>query len=602
MDPNDRLTHEVWPLVDQMLDGLITRGGMEQLERALDGNTTLQKSVIQYCQLHVNLHCDARSKKVVDAFIEGQRRAGQEESKVVPVRSAGPLFSGFGDEPREIGLASQPRNSGAWPLALAFSLGVVATVVGVAGWWNWRGRPEVVAAAPQGANVAPLSTPVAYLTADTGCAWENDSAKFRYVGSAADVGDEIALNEGIAEFRLSSGVYLSLEGPASMVLASPSALVLQYGKLTAHVPWTVTNFKAIASSCRVSACDAEFGIVQDGSKIEIHSFSGEVRAESPQAARGGGGVDVSDGDSVVVDSAGIFTKATITEGNALSLINEGELLKVLKVGGKAAPEKFATKLPMAGALAASTTYVNAVMASKPVGYWRFESLEGGVVPNEIAGGMALKVVGDPRITGRVDNSSLEFQPGSNCYLISEPFDALAGKDYSIEFWLKPSHVQRGGVLSLITNDVKENHAFYFELQGPPSQWNGPIGSAHPATFRYLLRDPPGGDPSSGTSCFSKHPYTLRRWQHVVAEKTGANMRLFVNGKRVGVTPSKGWLAPQLRLVLGQLETFTKLRKFVGQLDEVAIYDRTLPAEEVAEHYNAVEWKPSQKQTPSDVGA
>ena len=614
MDPFDRLHDAVWPLVNQMLDGLITPEGMEQLEQELEGNAALQKSVIEFCQLHLNLHCDARSKRVVDEFLKDKHLLPTADSPDIPVGSSGAIFPSNSVEFSENELLDEPpvllssvpiggsRNARPWPLALAFSLGAAVALTGLVGWWTWRGHPQQIAAGSQDASVATLTPAVAYLTADTGCAWEEESVKFQYVGSSAKAGDEIALNEGIAEFRLSSGVYLSLEGPASMVLVSPSAVVLQYGKLTAHVPWTVTDFKAIASCCRITACDAEFGVLQDGSRIEVHAFSGEVRAESPQVTRKSRDADISDGGSVMVDDSGVFTKATITEGNALSLISEGEVLKVLNVGRKAAPEKFATKLPMAGPLAASETYVHAVLASKPVGYWRFESLEGGVVPNEVAGGMPLKVVGDPRITGRVDNSSLEFQPGSNFYLISEPFDALAGKDYSIEFWLKPSHVQRCGILSLITNEAAENHAFYVELLGPRNAKEDLFSPKHPGAFRFLFRDPPGGDPKSGTSCYSKNPYILRRWQHIVAEKRSAEMRLYVNGKVAGISPVKGSLDPGLRLVLGQLETFSQKRKLVGQLDEVAIYDRVISAEEIAEHYNAVEWKPERKKTVRNEGA
>src|SRR5262249_58337752 len=37
-------------------------------------------------------------------------------------------------------------------------------------------------------------------------------------------------------------------------------------------------------------------------------------------------------------------------------------------------------------------YAAEILAAKPWGYWRFESLVGGEVPNEVAGGPALEVL------------------------------------------------------------------------------------------------------------------------------------------------------------------------------------------------------------------
>ena len=89
----------------------------------------------------------------------------------------------------------------------------------------------------------------------------------------------MTLQEGIAEFRLSSGVQLSLEGPAAVVMTSSSSLVLQYGKLTAYVPDATTDFKVMAGGgIRLNASRAAFGVDLAGADTEIHVFSGEVKA------------------------------------------------------------------------------------------------------------------------------------------------------------------------------------------------------------------------------------------------------------------------------------------------------------------------------------
>src|SRR5690606_20074073 len=127
---------------------------------------------------------------------------------------------------------------------------------------------------------APIATitPAAYLTSDTGCAWGGTSTRFRTVGSSVDFGEEISLLEGIAEFRLSSGVFLSIEGPAGVVLASANALVVQDGKLTAHVPWSTDDLKVLAGACRSEASTAGLGVFVTGGRVDAHVFSGEALA------------------------------------------------------------------------------------------------------------------------------------------------------------------------------------------------------------------------------------------------------------------------------------------------------------------------------------
>jgi hypothetical protein len=51
----------------------------------------------------------------------------------------------------------------------------------------------------------------------------------------------------------------------------------------------------------------------------------------------------------------------------------------------------------------------------------------------------------------------------------------------------------------------------------------------------------------------------------------------------GTNQDATFLAPGLRPVLGY-DLINHSRRFVGQLDEVAIYDRALSEEEVEQHY------------------
>src|SRR5260221_13261254 len=107
-------------------------------------------------------------------------------------------------------------------------------------------------------------------------------------------------------------------------------------------------------------------------------------------------------------------------------------------------------------------------------------------------------------------------------------------------------------------------------------------------IRFLHRDPPGRDVRTGVSCFSDQPYVPRKWQHVAAVKDAGTMRLFVDGRLAAKAKDTASTAEDLRILMGQLYSFTTgpnagVRPFVGELAEVAIYDKPLTADDVARH-------------------
>jgi len=238
---------------------------------------------------------------------------------------------------------------------------------------------------------------------------------------------------------------------------------------------------------------------------------------------------------------------------------------------------------MSDLLPVTPEYVAEVLRSEPFGYWRFEQLEQGKVANEIDGGEPLEVHGTLRLSGTHDNRFGEFgRPGDESYLMSPHPLTIGGRlDYSFECWVKPSHQHRGGVLALIAGlppGKPAAHGFYLELQG--GDLAGVYSQDYPESVRFLHRNPPSHLFRQGTSCFSNQPYTLRRWQHVVATKQGPDMKLYVNGEVVAAGSDPAPLAEGLRLLVGRAGHANNAMSFVGQLDEIAIFDRALTKQEI----------------------
>jgi hypothetical protein len=278
----------------------------------------------------------------------------------------------------------------------------------------------------------------------------------------------------------------------------------------------------------------------------------------------------------------------VIEAGQAVRIQVGENGELLVTRCAAAHASFIAQVSMASdSLVVTPSYVKAIKASKPIGYWRLEGDSWPTIPNEMSNRFELQVNGSIGRTGRPDSQAIEFgvtnQGGD--VVCSEELDDVIGDSYSLEMWVKPSHYHVGAMISLVGAPMVPSgvipHGMLLELGG-----SGKIPRAvhHPGRIRFLHRSPASDDSQLGTSCYSEDAYTLRRWQHVAAVKDGTAMRLYVNGELVGEGEDGNELPSGLRLLIGRLYPSRNIRPFIGQLDELALYDRALTPEEINKHF------------------
>jgi hypothetical protein len=460
----------------------------------------------------------------------------------------------------------------------------IAVVAGILGWRFGQASRSPLA------NASLESRPsIAQLTMASGCSWSGGSPQFTGVDSPVRTGDEIALHEGIAEFRLSSGVSLSIEGPAALVLTSPTSIVLQHGRATVYVPSTVEDFRLVTPICRIAGSETEFGVQVAGGDVDVHAFAGQVLA-SPAI----GDDQFEDQETPFareedVNAGEVFSTATIEAGRGLALVRRSDDT-VVSSWHEADKTQFATKLSMAGLLPITEAYVQSVLASKPIGYWRFEGAHDGLIKNEIGDLGPLVVEGQVQFPGDATNRAAELGRSqlAGCFYGKNRLE-LANSDYSVEVWVKPSHIHNGGCVAWLAEVPiveQERLGFYLQLSGTENYWE----SRYRGRFRFLHRNPPIYDHAVGKSCFSTKPYSLRRWQHLAAVKQGARMRLYVDGVLTHEQEDQTSLPSNLAMVVGQLGRPGRRCSFIGQLDELSIYARALSASEVKKHFYSVEWK------------
>ena len=429
----------------------------------------------------------------------------------------------------------------------------------------------------------------AQLVRVTGCLWDPSSTRSRQIGAPLSSGESLDLLEGLAGVELTwtgGNANLSLEGPAGMILNAEGMPTLRFGKLTGAITAHGRPFELNTPYGRlVVAGYGSIGVSAFGNDADIHVFGGSATLETNWFA-----TDSQPSEPVRLGA-----------GEAIQ-IHAGPEGQLSIKRGDAEPAQFVAQMSMASdALVVPDEYVGAVKRSKPIGYWRLGREEWPRIPNEMGSRYACQVNGKIGVSGLPGNQALEFgltNRGGDV-LCTETFGDALKESYSLELWMKPSHYHVGALVSLVGKRDEQTgvipHGLLLELGG---SGHLPTAVHHPGRVRFLHRSPAGAETALGTSCYSKEPYTLRKWQHLVAVKEGDAMRLYVNGKLVGEAKDAKDLPSDLQLLIGRLypKAPRSVRPFIGQLDELAVYDRALSPEEIAEHYELIRPKKADKKS------
>jgi hypothetical protein len=470
-------------------------------------------------------------------------------------------------------------------MSVAVLLGMGMLTGGLVTWWVVRSQPalRVSIDKPENSESLRQSPYVARFVQGTACVWGPDTTPPRLDENKLRRGESLNLMEGLAEIELDivngGQATLQIEGPARMVLTAEGIPSLNLGKFSAKVYPGLGEFTMDTPFGQVIVLrESSVGVSVHGLDVEVHVFNGQVAVKSPWSP---------DGNSM--------DRFTVEAGQSLQLsIGGTEAMKVTP--GTAEPDRFASLTSMVSdRLEIPADYVQAVKDATPIVYWRFEEPGARRIKNEVGDRFEGLVVGSPDWVQQGNSQAIEFGAGLTNESLrayvesSNSFGREITDSYTIEAWVKPSHYHLGTLASLARNlEAGSEHGALLELGGPLTT---PSTIEHPGRVRFLHRDPPSGDALAGTSCFSQTPYELRRWEHLVAVKDGGEMRLYVNGELVGKADDNTGLAENFSLLIGQLDRHRDWRRFVGQLDELAVYNRALSDGEIRQHHRLVRPKP-----------
>jgi hypothetical protein len=460
---------------------------------------------------------------------------------------------------------------------------------------RWSGRIVGVAAAAvvaaclvlalRPAAILPPSDPpgtasgkveVATLIRAEDVRWEPGSDATPAEGEVVAAG-RLRLKTGRLTLAFFSGTSLTVEGPADLELLAADRVFCHLGKLRARVPHGAEGFTVRAAGYEVVDLGTEFGLnLEPGGKSRVMVFEGAAAVS-------------------VLGKDGRSVRGALLEGKRRSVEVDPDAGHIHEV--PAHPTAF---VPLGrfepAPLELDPSYPDAIRAARPWGYWRFEALADGRIPNEVEGRPALRALG---------GVTLERSPGGNhwarfgpnnpaqAFLMDGAWSPPRADGYAIEMWVQadlpsPGAFSQTALVGLIDQEGdSERHLAYLELTA-----RGRRSPHEPCAIRFLDRWPAAVH--GGADVFSRRSVVTSQWHHVVAQKSGDVLQLYLNGECVGTTPAKqnaedeeeDATAP-CRLLVGRLKQRrqhpAEVRAFEGRLDEFAVYDRPLTPGEIRRH-------------------
>jgi hypothetical protein len=216
-------------------------------------------------------------------------------------------------------------------------------------------------------------------------------------------------------------------------------------------------------------------------------------------------------------------------------------------------------------------YASAVLAARPIAYYRLGESSGSFLYNEVDGGSSLVLQGSGYqrgIPGAVaDNGAIRF---TGAYAIPEVAEDPIVRflmPFTIVFWIRPE--QRDCQNCNYLNPI-DGVGFSTRIDNPP-------GTDGTSTFLLYYYD--GVDP------WLQADIPLKSWSQIALGFDGVSSRLVVDGKDIGSIARKGdsGPAPDSRFLFARTRSGGD---FLGGLDELAIFDRWLSLADLAKLYDA----------------
>ena len=264
----------------------------------------------------------------------------------------------------------------------------------------------------------------------------------------------------------------------------------------------------------------------------------------------------------------------------------------------------------ATASATTSSYASTIIADGPRLYYRYDDIAGstwvldsagqttqglnGIADNGVTRGAAGAIPGDPSRSATFDDSLAQY--------IWNDQPALGPTTYSIETWFRTGSTT-GGALVNYGNGRPRTDTSADTISNSYTNGDSPVTQTTSAYDRVVYMEASTGRirfgvraPSAVQTLRTDGAYNDNKWHHVVATQGAEGMRLYMDGVLVGqnaVSQNRTYYGmwhvggdnlngfPNSGTAGAQANRF-----FDGQLDETAIYTRSLAANQVNAHFGA----------------
>ncbi|MEM9479913.1 MAG: LamG-like jellyroll fold domain-containing protein [Verrucomicrobiota bacterium] len=533
-------------LVEAYVNETIERDQFVELEKRMAESADLRALVRKYLALDTSLHSE------LGEFESAWRDAGlSEEKKVVAFESARklPVFV---------------------PMAAAAGIAFVCGILVMNG---FRGEGEGSSSAEVAQGAEPSAEGFAVVTELLEAEWGGGESR----SEGDSLGSEVfSLQSGTAGIRFFSGATMTVEGPAEIHLKSAWEAVCREGAIRMQVPPAARGFKLLSPGSEIIDLGTEFGLeVRDGSsRVEV--FDGEIAVKH-----------------------GEEKERLVKQGGAWSLPHEGKA-EPIETGMVRAPDPANldshTEARRNASFAKWEAHRDALaMDKRLIAYYTFDDRVGsGLIPNLVEpesydgfGAVILAESVDGRWPGM--KSALEFpRAGARARVnLTGEFSA-----YTFMCWVRIDSLDRsynalfmgdgyetGEPHWQIRNDGKLMLSVMVDDQRPNPK------AANDDGFHRVYFSPPFWDPSMSG-----------RWINLasVFDPVGREVSHYVNGERISTQEIEpDFFIDELRIGNAEIGNWGQpfredptfaLRNLNGRMDEIAVFDAALSADEVQQLY------------------
>ncbi|EMI57290.1 hypothetical protein RSSM_01277 [Rhodopirellula sallentina SM41] len=590
MTPDNPNLSELRGLILKSQQELLTKEDIRrvnEIARTEAGSREAVALIDQFCALsdHNSLESPAIVKEVFEALRE------QPESTAAGAATASAPHVEVARKERAASHRPTTRNSGenrhyAWLLALVASNILVASFAwslakSQSGFDRVASSDLLQTNTPDRDSDAASQSVAPQLVSMTACVWRSTRETTPTIGDPIDSGEVLNLVEGIAELRLGENTgrdaLVRIEGPASVHNQSNGELGLLRGSMTLKGIGANTEDNSVSIAAgRVTIGPQSFvGLVSDDTSSELHVFRGNA-VLTPH--------DLNDE----------LHEIRLEEGEAVRVFQQtDEGIQLVRFDASVG-NFVSARSPNFDPLNLDDEYANTIQQSAPKVYWRFEQLKGDFpfyVENEgTAEGMNALIIGNPTWRQYGENRVAEIgTPTAAAFHAEEQWPPSALDEYSIELWVKPQLYHHGELLCLhdplVLKDGRYQHTMMLEVTAK-HYFTHRLSESEPNRIRFVHRALGETQPISATNIFSETTYEARMWQHVVAQKKDNSQRLWLNGQIVAERQNPVPLNANVQLLVGRVYPDSEYRRFVGQIDEVAVYDRAITKDEIQRHIEA----------------